>query len=89
MHTIIQQQHYNMSCATNTDFNAGVIGIWHTQTYQERQKQLKKDKQYQKMMIPIRKTHICYICHKYPGDEDYMFGMWLEKGKYRCFDCTC
>ncbi len=79
-----------MSCATNTDFNAGVIASWHSQTYQQRQKQLAKDKEYQKAMIRVRRTHICYKCHKYPGDEDYLFGKWDNAGnKYCCFDCCC
>jgi len=76
-----------MSCATNTDFNAGVIGIWERQTYDERQKQLRNNKEYQAKMKPIRRTHVCYKCHKYPGDEEYMFGTWEKDKGFCCFDC--
>ena len=66
-------------CGLNCDFNASVIDSWSRQTYQQRAKERKNDKNYQAIMAPIRKTHICYVCRKYPGDEDYMFGTW-DKG---------
>ena len=34
-----------------------------------KRKRKKKDKNYQKLMAPIRRTHICCICMKYPGDD--------------------
>ena len=68
------------------DFNAGVIDSWYRQTYKERQQTLKKDKVYQQQMQEIRKIHICHVCQKYPGDEEYTFGMWINN-RYKCFDC--
>ncbi len=76
-----------MNCAPNIDFNAGVIDCWSRQTYKERQKRLKNSKEYQETMKPIRRTHVCYKCRKYPGDEEYMFGTWGKDGQYCCFDC--
>lgn len=73
-------------CGLNCDFNAGVIDSYCRQTYQEREKAQQKDQNYQKMMAPIRRTHICCICKKYPGDGDYLFGNW-EKGQFKCFEC--
>lgn len=73
-------------CGLNCDFNAGVIDSFYRQTYQEREKQQKKDPNYQKMMARIRRTHICSICQKYPGDADYLFGTKIN-GNYKCFDC--
>ena len=73
-------------CGLNCDFNAGVIDSWFRQTQKEREAEKKKDKNYQKLMAPIRRTHICCICMKYPGDDQYLFGTW-EKGSFKCFDC--
>ena len=49
-------------CGLNCDFNAGVIDLWERQTHQERAIAKKKDKNYQQMMDPIRKSHICSVC---------------------------
>jgi hypothetical protein len=84
--TTKQKKHKMGDCGLNCDFNAGVIDSFYRQTYQEREKQQKKDPNYQKMMAPIRRTHICCVCNKYPGDGDYMFGTW-QGGRYKCFDC--
>jgi hypothetical protein len=73
-------------CGLNCDFNAGVIDLWERQTHQERAIAKKKDKNYQQMMDPIRKSHICSVCRKYPGDQDYLFGSW-DGGKFKCFEC--
>lgn len=73
-------------CGLNCDFNAGVIDSWSRQTQKQREAERKKDKNYQKLMAPIRRTHICCICNKYPGDDEWTFGTW-EKGSYKCFDC--
>lgn len=74
-------------CGLNCDFNAGVIDTFYRQTYQEKEKQKKKDPNYQKMMAHIRRTHICYVCKKYPGDDDYTFGTWDSVRRYKCFNC--
>jgi hypothetical protein len=68
------------------DFNAGLFDLYYRQTYQEREKHKKKDPEYQKMMAPVRRTHICCVCKKYPGDSEFTLGIW-ENGKYKCFDC--
>lgn len=73
-------------CGLNCDFNAGVIDSWTRQTYKEREVERKKDKNYQKLMAPIRRTHICCVCRKYPGDDEWTFGTW-DKHSYKCFYC--
>jgi len=67
-------------------FNSTVIDEWSRQTYQARKNDKKNDKQYQDMMKPIRRSHICQVCNTYPGDSEYLFGLW-QHGGYKCFDC--
>lgn len=73
-------------CGLNCDFNAGVIDSWDRQTYQEKEKARKRNPNYQKMMAPIRRSHICCLCKKYPGDSEYLFGNW-EKAQFTCYNC--
>jgi hypothetical protein len=53
-------------------------------------KNKKKTKKYYgeelEAMKKIRRTHICCKCLKYPGDEEYRFGIMRDK-IYTCFDC--
>lgn len=41
---------------------------------------------WEKEMKIIRRTHICCVCKKYPGDLQYSFGMNINGG-YHCFEC--
>ena len=73
-------------CGLNCDFNAGVIDLWERQTHQERAIAKKKDKNYQQMMDPIRKSHVCSVCRKYPEIKT-IFSAVEMAGDFKCFEC--
>ena len=59
------------------------IDLWNIQV----KPKIKKTKEWHESMKKIRKSHICYICNKYPGDEEYIFGDWINEKQYLCLDC--
>lgn len=73
-------------CNLNCDYNASFIDIWQRQTSNEREIKQRQDKEYQEMMKSVRRKHICCVCKKYPGDQEFLFGLWQE-GRFKCFDC--
>ena len=79
-------KHQSMSdCAPNIDFNASVIDDWTRQTRADREARQKNDPKWVSAMKRVRRTHVCHHCRKYPGDQEYIFGMW-DEGVYYCFD---
>ena len=75
-------RYFKMDCTPNIEHNATIIDDWHRQ----HTSQLRQDKQYKNEIKKIRRTHICRKCGKYPGDEQFSFGLW-ENRSFTCFDC--
>jgi len=74
-----------MSCAPNCSIDATYIDIYQSHI-NKREKPKYKDQERIDAMKRIRRTHICQLCLKYPGDSEWTFGIW-EKNTYTCFDC--
>ena len=71
-----------MDSTPNIEYNATIIDDWHRQ----HANQLRQDKQYKEEIKKIRRTHICWKCGKYPGDDQFSLGCW-ENRTFTCFDC--
>ena len=68
--------------------NDSYITLWNICEANERRNGKRKPvhPDWEKEMKIIRRTHICCVCRKYPGDLNYSFGVKIN-GRYHCFEC--
>ena len=68
--------------------NDSYITLWNICEANERANGKRKPvhPDWEKEMKIIRRTHICSVCKKYPGDRHYSFGTNIN-GRYHCFEC--
>ncbi len=65
--------------------NAGYITIWQINEANSNIR-YNTNSDWNREMEKIRRTHICHLCKKYPGDQHFSFGKW-NNNKYCCFNC--